>query len=238
MIKPRDPAPSEILYRTYYRHSNGHDCVGEQNALTYWLLYSNIPVDTKPIHVKANSTVSFFLCPYCISEKNWTIIFNLGSTLQTSCNSNCTFITLIISGWEQTSRCNKKTLGIGDPMPIHCMWGQSYHQHKVSHTCPLLCLYVRVIHSPTHKFPLLCLYVRAIHSPTHTLLCLVVQPPPWAHSEKGSKHTSTTKHTLRSLLQCIPLSSVVHDPCYVSGHEFWTMFFVHFAPYSLFSGRD
>ena len=51
-------------------------------------------------------------------------------------------------------------------------------------------------------------------------LMIFEQPPPLVLSEKGSKHTSTTKHTLLSLPQCILLSSVVRDPCYVPRHEF------------------
>ena len=51
-------------------------------------------------------------------------------------------------------------------------------------------------------------------------LMISEQPPPLVLSEKGSKHTSTTKHALLSLLQCILLSSMVRDPCYIPGHEF------------------
>ena len=34
-------------------------------------------------------------------------------------------------------------------------------------------------------------------------LMIFEQPPPWVPSEIGSKRTSTTKHIIRSLLQCI-----------------------------------
>ena len=54
------------------------------------------------------------------------------------------------------------------------------------------------------------------------MLCLMIygQPPLWPRSEKCSKHTSTTRHTLHSPLQYVPLSSMVHDPYYVPGHEY------------------
>ena len=54
------------------------------------------------------------------------------------------------------------------------------------------------------------------------MLCLMIygQPHLWPRSEEGSKHTSTTKHTLQSLTQYIQLSSVVHDPCNVPEHGY------------------
>ena len=55
-------------------------------------------------------------------------------------------------------------------------------------------------------------------------LMLFEQSTPLVLSEEGSKRTSTTKHTLLSLHQCILWSSVVRDPCYVPGHEYWIWF--------------
>ena len=44
------------------------------------------------------------------------------------------------------------------------------------------------------------------------------------HSGDGSKHTSTTRHTLLSLHQYTLLSSMLCDPCSVPRHEYWIMF--------------
>ena len=66
--------------------------------------------------------------------------------------------------------------------------------------------------------------VTALHLmlPPCGMLCLTTfkQLPLLPRSEEGSKHTSTTRHTLHSLRQYTPLSSVVCDLCYVLEHEY------------------
>ena len=51
-------------------------------------------------------------------------------------------------------------------------------------------------------------------------LTIFEQHPLLPRLEIGSKRTSTTRRSLRSLLPYVPLSSVVRDLCYVPGHEY------------------
>ena len=65
-----------------------------------------------------------------------------------------------------------------------------------------------------------------------------IAAPLLPHSGEGSKHTSTTRHTLHSLHQYTPLSFVVHYyPCYVPGYEYQIMF-LFFVRIQIFGNRS